>query len=322
MIPEISIIMPVYNIGKYLDESIPSILNQTFNSFELICVDDCSDDRVTQEKLLKYAETDSRISVIQMNHNSGAAKARNYGLNTAVGTFVQFLDADDVFEESMLEEMYSAIEKYEADVCVCAHKTFISGKIDDGEISYPKEVKGVTDRAFSLKDVGEDGLCWWWDVPWNKLVRREMLEKYHICFQQLESFNDGYYANMAVLLAEKIVYTRTKDPLVFYRVGNPKQVSANADIINFYAFMKKMIDSRWIQADIKEKKQILYSFLEGGLYWLRNSKNNMKKEKLYNLIRRELLEIANDDLVSQMSTKIAIHIQHFIENTFDSNWNG
>lgn len=321
MEPKISVIMPVYNTGKYLDESIPSILNQTFSSFELICVDDCSDDE-TKEKLLKYAKTDSRISVIRMAHNSGAAKARNYGLITAAGTFLQFLDADDIFAQSMLEEMYSAIKEYEADVCVCAHKTFINGKTDDGEIARLKEVKGITDGVFSMKDAGEDGLCWWWDVPWNKLVRREMLVKYQICFQSLKSFNDGYYANMSVLRADKIVYARTKSPLVSYRVGNPKQVSADADIINFYLFMKKLIDSCWRQADIKEKKQILYLLSESGLHWLEISKNVIKNEKLYNLIRHEFLEIADADLISQMSTKAAIHIRHFIDNIFDPSWNG
>lgn len=322
MKPTISIIMPVYNAAGYLKESLQGIMNQSFKDFELICVDDCSNDLETLEILKNFASADKKISVYHLGKNSGAAEARNYGLEKSKGKYVQFVDADDMFSENMLEEMYRAIRDADAEICVCSHKTFKDGNIEEGEVYRPWKVEGLTDRVFSIHDIGEDGLCWWWDVPWNKLVRRDLIMDNNIRFQQLTSCNDGYYANMVLLVAKKIVYATTKEPLVFYRKNIPTQITARNDIMNFYLFMKQLLDDRWSYADTHEKVQLLFVLSESGLYWLVQPGEDSKKPELYGKLREELRKRYDPDLASHMSRRLQEHINHFLNFEFDRNWIG
>lgn len=104
---KISIIVPVYNVEKYLDNSITHIINQTYENLEIILVDDGSTDRSGQI-CDKYAEKDSRIRVIHKK-NGGSSSARNCGIEAATGDYIGFLDADDYADETMYEVLYRAV---------------------------------------------------------------------------------------------------------------------------------------------------------------------------------------------------------------------
>ena len=105
--PFFSIIMPVYNVEKYLDEAISSVLNQTLRDFQLILVNDGSTD---SSNLIaeKYQEMDSRIVLISQT-NSGLSAARNKGLEYANGTYVYFIDSDDILDKTTLQYVYKLI---------------------------------------------------------------------------------------------------------------------------------------------------------------------------------------------------------------------
>lgn len=98
----VSIITPVYNSNRFIRETVKSVLNQTYSNFELIVVDDHSSDD-SLEILTDLAEEDSRVKVFQTPTNSGAAVARNIGLENAQGQFVAFVDSDDIWEKNKLE---------------------------------------------------------------------------------------------------------------------------------------------------------------------------------------------------------------------------
>jgi glycosyltransferase involved in cell wall biosynthesis len=99
--PKVSVIIPCYNQGQYLDESVNSVLNQTFQDFEIIIINDGSDDN-TEEIALNYCSKDSRVKYIK-KENRGLASARNAGLKLCTGSYIQFLDADDVIDKSKFE---------------------------------------------------------------------------------------------------------------------------------------------------------------------------------------------------------------------------
>lgn len=122
--PKISIVIPVYNVEKYLRKCFDSILNQTFQDFEIICVDDGSTDK-SLEILQEYKRKDDRFIILQQRH-AGAGAARNHGIKLAEGKYIQFLDSDDYFEPNLLEEMYTRAEKSGAEITVCS-----SRKVDD-----------------------------------------------------------------------------------------------------------------------------------------------------------------------------------------------
>ena len=105
---KVSVIIPVYNAEKYLEQCLESLLNQTLKEIEIICVDDGSEDR-SVEIIEKFSEKDCRISLLRQK-NSYAGVARNNGLNASTGKYVIFLDADDFFEPDMLLSMYNKIE--------------------------------------------------------------------------------------------------------------------------------------------------------------------------------------------------------------------
>ena len=98
--PKISLVIPVYNTEKYLEQCLDSVLAQTFTDFEVICVDDGSTDK-SIKILSEYQKKDSRIKVVFEAHK-GVGNARNVGLKMATGDFIQFLDSDDFFEPIML----------------------------------------------------------------------------------------------------------------------------------------------------------------------------------------------------------------------------
>ncbi|MDY6045843.1 MAG: glycosyltransferase family 2 protein, partial [Anaerobutyricum sp.] len=114
---EISMIVPVYQVEKYIAQCIESVINQTFHDFELILIDDGSKDN-SGKICDSYAEKDNRIRVIH-TENKGAAAARNMGLEQASGRYITFLDGDDYLAENMLERLYEVIDGSEYDVVVC-----------------------------------------------------------------------------------------------------------------------------------------------------------------------------------------------------------
>ena len=125
---KISVIVPVYNVEKYLSECLNSILAQTFNDFEVICVNDGSTDR-SSEILLQYAKKDKRIKVITQK-NQGLSMARNNGLKEAGGEYVYFVDSDDAIHPKCLETAYTLAEKQQADL-VCFSYIKMKEKIPD-----------------------------------------------------------------------------------------------------------------------------------------------------------------------------------------------
>ena len=110
---EVSIIMPVYNCEEFLSESIESILNQTFEDFEFICVDDGSTDS-SWEILQDYAEKDSRMQVFHQE-NQGGGTARNRALEKTNGRYLLFIDSDDVLYQNALKETYELIKEKNVD---------------------------------------------------------------------------------------------------------------------------------------------------------------------------------------------------------------
>lgn len=115
----ISIIVPVYNVEKYLNKCIDSIINQTYKNIEIILVDDGSTDnsgKICDEYLLR----DSRIKVIHKN-NGGLSSARNEGINISSGEYIGFVDSDDWVEPNMYEEMYKKILYSNADIVDCGY---------------------------------------------------------------------------------------------------------------------------------------------------------------------------------------------------------
>ena len=118
--PLISVIVPVYNVEKYLDRCVESIVNQTYTNLEIILVDDGSPDNCPQ-MCDAWAEKDSRIKVIH-KENGGVSSARNAGIDSATGEYIGFVDSDDTIDENMYEVLKNSIVKEHVQLSVCGYK--------------------------------------------------------------------------------------------------------------------------------------------------------------------------------------------------------
>ena len=133
----VSVIMPVYNVERFLKKSLTSILNQTYNNLEIILVDDGSPDRCG-EMCDEFAKKDSRIRVIH-KANGGQSSARNAALDIMAGDYVGFVDSDDWIEPNMYEHLYNLILKNNAQISVCGAKLeYLNGKVSYFNTDYPK----------------------------------------------------------------------------------------------------------------------------------------------------------------------------------------
>lgn len=203
----ISIIMPVFNTGKYLRESITSILKQTYTEFELICVNDASSDD-SYEILREFQQQDSRIVVIDHEDNCGAAVSRNDGLRIAKGEYVIFLDSDDYFYQDMLKVSYSYAVKEHADVVIFGSETVDKGLLKKSGYRF-QHIDSARKKELFLPKVRH--------VPWDKLVRRKILMDHDIWFQDILTNNDVFYSFSTILVAEQIVVCDSH--LLKYRYG-------------------------------------------------------------------------------------------------------
>jgi len=166
--PKVSVIVPVYNVDRYLPQCLDSVVAQTLNDIEIICINDGSKD-ASLSILKEYADKDSRFKIIDKK-NAGVSAARNDGIATATGKYIAFLDGDDFWESYCLEKACAAAEKEKADVVVFKHNIF------DGERKVVWD-----DPNFGRTD--EEGLQYAFSaVIWNKLYLTAFIRENQITF--------------------------------------------------------------------------------------------------------------------------------------------
>ena len=173
--PKLSIIVPIYNVEKYLPRCIESILNQTFREFELILINDCSTDNC-KEICEKYKKIDSRIIVVNKK-NGGVSSARNFGIDISRGEYIGFVDPDDFIDANMYEILFNTANSYNSDMVICDYY-----KVSEYDIKKYEEIqlnnKGIIveninniDAIERILTVGEKFI-----FAWNKIYKRRLFE--------------------------------------------------------------------------------------------------------------------------------------------------
>ena len=163
--PLVSIIMPAYNAEKYIEESIKSVCDQTYENWELLIIDDCSKDN-TLQIVQKFSKVDERIKCLNQITNSGVAKARNRGLKESRGEYIAFLDSDDLWEKEKLEKQIKFMEDKKINFSFTNYTSisekgkFIKKTICPEKLNYEEALKGnkigcltVIIRKSSLKNI-------------------------------------------------------------------------------------------------------------------------------------------------------------------------
>ena len=211
----ISIVVPIYNVEKYLDDCIKSIIGQTYKNIEIILVDDGSTDR-SGEVCENYAKYDKRIKVIH-KENGGLSDARNEGLKIANGQYITFIDSDDYVNEEFVEILYKSIKKYNADISICNYDLI------EEKSTYRKEnkknIKDITqlDNKECLKRTysNEKGMEF---LAWAKLYNKDLFVKNCIIYPKGKIHEDTYTTYKLIYYSKNIVYNDVS--LYYYRKRN------------------------------------------------------------------------------------------------------
>lgn len=201
--PRVSVILPCYNSEKYLNQCLDSILNQTLEDMEVICVDDGSSDS-TLEILRSYARMDSRVRVLTQP-NGGAGAARNNGLRQARGEFLSFLDADDFFEPNMLEEAVRSAEQYNADYVIFDSDRYQMDTDSFVEVPWAVRMEDVPPyMPFTHRQLTDNVFLSFVGWAWDKLYRRSFVEANNLWFQEQRTTNDMLFVFSALVCAKRI----------------------------------------------------------------------------------------------------------------------
>lgn len=170
--PKISVIVPVYNTAKKLPRCIDSILAQTFTDFELLLIDDGSNDK-SGNICDEYAGKDKRIQVFH-KENGGASSARNIGLDNARGTYICFCDADDFVEKNWLSTFSLSIAKSE--MVICGFNIFRAG-----QYVMDNRMPELNDKLSIIQYLENNNIS---GYLWCKCFKKEIIDKYHIKFNE------------------------------------------------------------------------------------------------------------------------------------------
>lgn len=238
----VSVVMPIYNAADYLRPALDSVISQTLRDVEIICVDDGSTDH-SLAILKEYQKRDPRVRIVTET-NAGPAKARNNGLRRARGEYLSFLDADDFFEPTMLEELYRTAKEKDLDIAVCEYDLF-ENRTARFKRSIPSEHADLLagGRVTSKSDCPDIIFQATEGYVWNKLFRRDFVTEKELSFlETAQIFEDVYFTVTSLSLAERI--GKCEGVLVHHRVYQ-KQVRSRV-------FRKKYAQVPAVYMAIKE----------------------------------------------------------------------
>lgn len=262
MQPNVSIIVPVYNAEKTLERCVDSILNQTYGDFELLLVNDGSQD-ASGAICDHYAARDSRIRVFH-RENAGVSAARQSGPGPAVGSYLQFLDSDDWITPDATASLVRAAEEYDCDLVisdfyrVVGERVSHKGDIDDDN---------VLTREEYAAHMMENPADFYYGVLWNKLYRRRIVEAHHLRMDPEISWCEDFMFNLEYIRhAQRFYalqipiyyYVKTKGSLATQSLSITKTVRMKLMVFEYYhQFFKTVLDE-----DEYEKSRLkVYRFL-------------------------------------------------------------
>lgn len=197
--PKVSVIVPIYNVEKYLEKCINSLLSQTLEDIQIILVNDGSKDN--SGNIAKECEKNNKNRIIYVEkENGGLSDARNYGLKYATGDFIAFLDSDDYIEKNAYEEMYNKAIEENADYVEC-----------DFIWEFPNKIR--VDKQYPYKNKKEM-LSFVRVVAWNKLIKRQLITDNNLEFPKGLRYEDVEFFYKMVPYYNKVSFV--KEPLIHY----------------------------------------------------------------------------------------------------------
>jgi glycosyltransferase involved in cell wall biosynthesis len=231
----ISVIIPCYNLDKYLKKCLNSVLTQTHENLEIIAIDDGSTDS-TPEILSKYATLDKRIVNIRQS-NIGAGEASNVGIELAKGDYITFVDNDDWIEPKMYEKLFTALSSNDADMAVCNFNLVFNDHTD-----YCYSNTNKREEVINVYDDVYDYFCRYCACPkpnnytWTRLYKAKIIKESGVRFEHFRLGADTLFNFKLLPLMKKVAFI--KDGLYNYVQRSDSSVytaAKKSNIVNVYA---------------------------------------------------------------------------------------
>lgn len=318
----ISVIVPVYNAKKYLNQCIDSILNQSFSDFELFLVNDGSNDG-SKEILDEYAKQDERVKVLhRMVSSRSAAVPRNEGLEVASGKYVIFLDADDYFDSTLFEKLYQRAEETDADMVLCDNYNLYG---EDDEVSTEKtelHVELLPDLdVFSYKDIPDRIFQISSAAVWHRMYKRRMLSDKDIRFQEgVPKLDDIYFSNITTIRSSRIAVVNER--LVYYRRGQKNSQTSGADSNPeaVYLNLKMVYENLKNHDDYELFKSSLQTWFILTLKWWLGciSSDDIYKELLLQYKNKYIPELGLEPM--ELAPEVNLYCRRIVEQILDGSF--
>ena len=262
MNPSVSIIVPVYNAEACLRRCVESVLNQEYADFELLLADDGSRDgsgRICDE----YAAADSRVRVFH-KENSGVSDSRNLCLDQARGRYLQFLDADDWITANATKLLVQAMEEHLCDLVISDFYRVVGERVSPkGDIDEAQ----VLSREEYASHMMENPANYYYGVLWNKLYRREIVERHHLRMDPAISWCEDFMFNLEyirraetffALQVPVYYYVKTKGSLCTQGISISKTIQMKLTVFEYYnQFYKTVLD----EEEYEKQRLKIYRFL-------------------------------------------------------------
>lgn len=268
--PKVSVIVPFYNVEKYIEKCLETLVNQTLDDIEIILVNDGSKDK-TVDIVEKYKEMYSNKIVYLEKENGGLSDARNYAIPYARGEYIAFLDSDDYVETNMYKEMYEIAQKENSDMVEC---NFIW--------EYPNKTRIDSGTTYNNKHEMIEKIR---VVAWNKLIKREILEKSKVQFPKGYRYEDVEFTYKLIPFLEKVSFCKT--PMVHYvqREGSISNVQnkRNAEIFDVMEHVIDYYKENNLYEEYYQELEYLYarySFCSSFLRIVKIKDKEIKKQLL------------------------------------------
>lgn len=236
MKPLVSVVIPVYNIEKYIGECLSSVLKSSYKNLEILVIDDCSLDN-GKNIVEEYREKDSRIIFLENQNNEGVCYTRNRGLKKATGKYVVFVDGDDLISEFWIENLVEVIESKECSIVIGKSKNYKDDKIEDYKIT---DLKTEGYLNFEKMRLNKNG------VVWNKIYNLDFLKEKSIYFSDdvLNYGEDLEFIYRALSQAKAIYYAEVGE--YYYRCSRPfslsKEMESKKRVKNLSIILKNLTE--------------------------------------------------------------------------------
>lgn len=305
----VSVIVPVYNVGKYVDQCLESVTKQTYQDLEIIIIYDRSTDD-SYARCLSWSNRDKRIRLTVNQNRGGLAAARNLGVTQATGKYVLFVDSDDWLDVEYIRTMRDALVRSGADFVTSS--TYFEAEPDHISVCH-----GMPEGLYQTKEMREILLCGDFVTMWKKLYRREWLLEHQLMQPELFHYEDwGTYPLMAA--NAKTVYVSAV-PGAYYRLSGEGSLSLDneaailADFRKTIQFMFDYLETREKYDPFRRALQY-YCFKDYCMRMLLNFKSG-------NVQARKILEkIKEDILIPRFGALDFLSFHYIVSGSFSLRW--